>query len=218
MRIQWSRYRLTVGVLVAACVAAVAALGSWRGVEPVEEGRRLVSEGAYIPATRMLARAVALSAGDARAHYYLGLAYAGIGQRGASLSHLEEAVRLSPTVPTFHDALGHAYRNVGDTRRALGEFAEAACRGSNVTRYEMELAGLLLDQGRWHEAAGHLRQVERADPRSPAVRLLLADALKRAGDREQMEREYREVMRLAEGTALGELARQQLHAAHAREP
>ena len=37
--------------------------------------------------------------------------------------------------------------------------------------------------------------------------------LKEAGDREGMENEYREVIHLADGTALGELARRELRAA-----
>ena len=209
----WSR-RVGLGVLAAVGVVTVTvALGAWHRSEPVEQGRRLVGRGEYLPATRTLARAVALSPRDARAHYYLGLAYAGIGRCEASLSHLQEAVRLNPADARFHDSLGQAYRSIGDAARALGELEEAVRRGPHTPRYEVDLAGLLVEQGRLLEALAHLRQLERAEPGSPSIRLLLADVLKEAGDREGMENEYREVIHLADGTALGELARRELRAA-----
>jgi hypothetical protein len=57
-------------------VALAAALGHWYRRELLEEGMRLVTQEHRLPAVRVLRRAVALSPGDARAHYYLGLAYA----------------------------------------------------------------------------------------------------------------------------------------------
>jgi Flp pilus assembly protein TadD len=210
----WSRYRVGLGVLTAVCVMALtAALGPWRRLESVEQGMRLVSKGEYVPAARTLAKAVALSPSDARAHYYLGLAYGGMGRGEAALSHLREAVRLDPSDARFHDGLGQAYRRTGDTEGALGELEEAVRRAPDTLRYEMDLAGLLLERGRVGEAVAHLRQMERAKPSSPDIRLLLADVLKQAGDRDGMENEYREVIRLADGTALGELARRDLRAA-----
>ncbi len=209
-----SRRRVGLGVLAVVGVAAAAAtLGAWQRSEPVEQGMRLVGRGEYVPAARALVRAVALSPRDARAHYYLGLAYAGIGRREAALSHLQEAVHLNPDDARFHDGLGQAYRRIGDAARALGELEEAVRRGPDTPRYEVALAGLLLEQGRLPEAAAHLQQLARAEPRSAGIRLLLADVLKQAGDRKGMENEYREAIRLADGTALGELARRELRAA-----
>jgi hypothetical protein len=70
-----------------------------------------------------------------------------------------------------------------------------------------------MDEGQWREAAAHLRQVERGQPTSLGVRLLLADVLGLAGGRDGMEEEYRAVIRLADGSPLGEPARQDLRAA-----
>lgn len=124
----------------------------WRLHQRVREGRRLVEDEAYVPAARALLRAVATAPDDGQAHYYLGLAYAGMGRTRAALSEIEDAVRLQPA----------------------------------ETRYRVGLAGLLL-----------------------------AEALRQSGNRDAMEREYREVIRQVGDSALGELARHGLQAATA---
>ncbi len=225
MSVSWPNWRVGFNVLVAGvalCFLALEAglaVGPWRRLAPVAQGARLVSRGEYALAIRDLAGVVASRPHDAQAQYYLGLAYAGFGQRAASLNHLREAVRLDPTDARFHDALGRAYLSVGDTSHGLHEFEAAVRHGPKTPRYEVDLAGLLMDQGRWGDAAAILRRVERGEPASPGIRLLLAHVLEKAGDRGGMEREDRAVIRLADGTALGELARQDLHAAaHATGP
>src|SRR2546427_791250 len=77
--------------------------------------------------------------------------------------------------------------------------------------YQVHLAGLLLDQGELAPAVERLRQAVRLEPRSAAVRLLLATALRRAGDYDGMVREYTKVRRLAPASPLGEIARQALN-------
>jgi Flp pilus assembly protein TadD len=172
--------RLALGGALAAALAALASGPAWwRAHGLVESGATLVSDGQYVPAVRQLVQAVAAAPRDARAHYYLGLAYAGLGQDAAALSHAQDAVRLAP-----RDA-----------------------------RYEAGLAALFLDAGRTPEAVAHLRRAVDMKPASPDIRLLLAEALRRAGDHDAMEREFRIAMRLAGGDTLGALAREQLRAA-----
>ncbi|HSB41404.1 MAG TPA: tetratricopeptide repeat protein [Methylomirabilota bacterium] len=176
---RWLGRILAVGALAAALIALALGIGRWRAHGLVEDGAGLVSDEAYLPAARTLARAVAAAPGDARAHYFLGLAYAGLGQDQAALSHARDAVRLAPGEPA----------------------------------YEAGLATLLLDAGRVPEAIVHLRRAAELGPRAADIRLLLADSLRQAGDREGMERQYRIAMRLARGSALGAVAREQLRAA-----
>jgi Flp pilus assembly protein TadD len=178
-RSPWIGRLALAGVLVGTLAALAGGLGWWRAHGLVESGATLVSDGQYLPAVRQLVQAVAAEPRDARAHYYLGLAYAGLGQDAAALSHAEDAVRLAP-----RDA-----------------------------RYEAGLATLFLDAGRTPEAIVHLRRAVEMKPGSPDIRLLLADALRRAGDTDGMEREYRIAMRLAGGDTLGALAREQLRSA-----
>ncbi len=62
MDIRWSRRRVGLGVLAAACLVALAAsLGRWQRREPLDEGMSLVAEEHYLPAARVLLRAVALA-------------------------------------------------------------------------------------------------------------------------------------------------------------
>ncbi|PWU18535.1 MAG: hypothetical protein C5B48_14650 [Candidatus Rokuibacteriota bacterium] len=72
------------------------ALGQWHVRSLDEQGRMLVTEGQYQAAVRVLSHAVAEAPRDAFAHYYLGLAYAGIGLTGAAHIHFDEAARLAP--------------------------------------------------------------------------------------------------------------------------
>lgn len=162
---------LAVVVVAVALLGLASATARWRARGLVERGATLVSDDQYVPAVRQLVQAVAEAPRDARAHYYLGLAYSGLGQDAAALSHAEDAVRLAP-----RDA-----------------------------RYEAGLATLFLHAGRTAEAVTHLRRAVAIEPASPDFRLLLADALRRAGDSDGMEREYRIAMRLARGETPGAL-------------
>jgi Flp pilus assembly protein TadD len=83
--------------MAAALTALLLAVGRWPIDSLAEQGRALVAEGQYTPAVRMLSRAVAEAPDDAGAHYYLGLAYAGLGLCGAASLHLGEAMRLAPS-------------------------------------------------------------------------------------------------------------------------
>src|SRR5262245_45791167 len=95
------------GALVGA-MALTMALGQWHVHALAEQGRALVAAGEYAPALRVLLKAVVEAPGDARAHYYLGLAYAGMGLCGAAWLHFHEAVRLAPAYRRGSDALGWA--------------------------------------------------------------------------------------------------------------
>lgn len=162
---------LALAALAVALLGLAGGTARWRARGLVERGATLVSDDQYVPAVRQLVQAVAEEPRDARAHYYLGLAYSGLGQDEAALSHAEDAVRLAP-----RDA-----------------------------RYEAGLATLFLHAGRTADAVVHLRRAVAIEPASPDFRLLLADALRRAGDADGMEREYRIAMRLARGETPGAL-------------
>ncbi len=108
---------LAVGTLVGA-VALALLLGFWHTRSLDEHGRALVAEGRYLPAIRVLSEVVAGTPGDANAHYYLGLAYAGVGVCGAAWIHLEEAARLAPAYRRQRASLGPPCRvanSIGST-------------------------------------------------------------------------------------------------------
>lgn len=96
---------------LAGVVALAFLLGHWHMRSLDEHGRALVAEEQYVPAIRVLSGIVAEAPGDARAHYYLGLAYAGVGLCGAASIHLGEAARLAPQYRRHFAGPGLACRN-----------------------------------------------------------------------------------------------------------
>src|SRR5213593_2383224 len=177
----------SLAVTAAGAFALVLEVPTWRGRQSVTHAARLIDEGDYAPAIRTLLGAVATPPQDARAHYYLGLAYARLGVVTGAMRQLSDAVRLAPGDPRVHDALGQTLREMGDSRAARRELEEVA------------------------PAVERLRQAVRLRPRSAEIRLLLATALRRAGDYDGMVREYTKVRRLAPSNPLGEIARQALN-------
>jgi len=118
--------------LAAGTLAGVIALGlglaRWHVHSLDEQGRALVAEGQYVPAVRVLLQAVVEAPGDARAHYYLGLAYAGIGLCGAAWLHFEEAMRLAPVYRPLRAGLGPACRGPVARPAPPGQFNHAVHR------------------------------------------------------------------------------------------
>jgi Flp pilus assembly protein TadD len=202
-------------VAAVAVVLLVTGYGAWRwhGRGSPEAAARLVAEGQYRAAIRVLQARLAMAPGDARLHYYLGLAYAGADVRDGAINQLREAVDLAPHEAPYHQALGQAYREAGDLERARGELEEAVRLDPADPRYEASLASLLLDQGQTEAALARLRHAVEQHSQEPELRFLLAEALGQAGDRDGMLHEYREVTRLAAGRPLAEAARQELRAA-----
>ena len=113
---------------LAGVIALGLALGHWHVHSLDVQGGALVAEGRYVPALRVLLQAVAEAPGDARAHYYLGLAYAGIGLCGAARIHLEEAKRLAPEYRRPRAGLGPACRGPVDPPDLSGQLDHAVHR------------------------------------------------------------------------------------------
>ena len=113
---------------LAGAMTLALAVGQWHVHSLDEQGRALVAGGEYLPAVRVLLQAVAAAPGDARAHYYLGLAYAGIGLCGAAWIHLEEASRLAPTSGRQGAGLGPACRGPMTEPLVVGQFDPAVHR------------------------------------------------------------------------------------------
>src|SRR5262249_30018071 len=107
MRRSFGWVALVVGTMAGAALLALG-LGQWHVHSLAEQGKALVAEGQYLPAVRVLSEVVAEAPDKARAHYYLGLAYAGIGLCGAASIHLDEAMRLVPAYRRPAEGFGPA--------------------------------------------------------------------------------------------------------------
>jgi Flp pilus assembly protein TadD len=205
---------LGVAVLIAVgLIAAGYVVWQERSRPSVEAAARLLDEGDQRAALRALLAAVAATPTDARAHYYLALAYARIGQHEGALHQMREAVRLAPNDARFHNGLGQAYRETGDLELARGEFEKAIDANRGTPRYQVDLAGVLLDEGLVKPAIEALRRAVAVTPHSAELHILLAQALCRAGDRDATTHEYREAVRTAGDQPIAEVARQELRAA-----
>jgi Flp pilus assembly protein TadD len=120
---------VALGITALAALIALGLVGGpWHAHSLAEQGRALVAEGQYLSAVRVLSEAVALAPGNASAHYYLGLAYAGIGLCGAAWIHLQEAMRLVPTYTHSAERLGPACRATAVRPDVLGQFDHAVHR------------------------------------------------------------------------------------------
>lgn len=206
--------RLAALTVLGAAIVAAGTLGvlRWRAYRSPETAARLLAEGNTKAAVRVLVNVLAIRPDDARAHYYLGAAYARLGVPPAALTHLKDAVRLAPREAEFHRGLGAAFQRAGDQWAARHEFETAVRLEPAEPAHRITLAGALSDDGEIERAVEHLRRATAMRARSPEIRLLLAMTLKLAGDRDQMLRELREVMRLAPDGALSEIARQEARA------
>jgi predicted Zn-dependent protease len=211
------RRRVARRYAVAALGLALAAAGysawQWHAHQAAEIATRLIAEGRYKPAIRVLQRRLAAAPGDARLHYSLGLAYARLGVVDGAINQLSQAVRLAPRQALYHAALGQAYRDAGGVEQASRALEEAVRLDPTEPRYEASLAGLQLELGRLDPAIAGLRDAATRHPGELGLHLLLAEALRQAGDRDGMTHEYQEVIRLAAEQPIGEAARQELRAA-----
>src|SRR5258705_3716260 len=111
---RWLGRIAAVGALGAMVTALALGIGAWRSRGLVDAGAALVSDEEYLPAARALTRAGVAAPRDARAHYYLGLAYAGLGQDQAALRHARDAARLPPG--GAREATGRAYAVLAHSR------------------------------------------------------------------------------------------------------
>jgi len=123
----WGWVALGIGT-VAVMAALVHVERQWQAHSLEERGRALVAEERYLPAIRVLLQAVAEAPGNASAHHYLGLAYAGIGLCGAAWIHIDEAARLAPDQERGHAGLGPACRGPAIVQDVPGQFDHAVQR------------------------------------------------------------------------------------------
>jgi Flp pilus assembly protein TadD len=106
--------------------------------------------------------ALRLEPDSATAHFNLACFLAGHGQEMA-IAQYQEVVQLDPEYPDAHLNLGLSYADQGkvdEATRALGRAIELAPKDP-VPRHE--LAALLMDEGDFRAAIGHLKEVVRLE-------------------------------------------------------
>jgi hypothetical protein len=104
---RWPKYSMGI-LLASAGVGALAVLHRWYARALLSHGMQLVADRHYVRAVRVLRRAVVVTPDEPRAHYYLSLAYAGAGNFGPWLNHLEVAMRRVAVDTRVHEARSRA--------------------------------------------------------------------------------------------------------------
>ena len=144
---RWLGRIVAVGALAATVTALAFGIGEWRARGLVDTGAALVSREEYLPAARALTRAVVAAPRDARAHYYLGLAYAGLGQDAAALTHARDAVRLAPREPSYETGLATVLLDGGHVAEAVAHLRRAADMAPRSPAVRLLLADTLRRAG-----------------------------------------------------------------------
>lgn len=141
----------------------------------------------------------------------------GGGLEGRHVTALESLCELRPASWKGHYLLGELRRMTGDVAGAVVALEHSDALHPLAPQDAIRLAGLYLEAGAERSAAARLRRVRRAlAPDAPAeTRLLLAQALLRAGDREQALAELERIVSTASPGAAAAQARRlrlgQLH-------
>lgn len=152
-------------VLSAALVAA-AALGvlRWRSHDALERGAQLLAEGNAKEAVRVLVNVLAARPNDARAHYYLGTAYARLGVFPAASTHLKDAVRLAPHEVEHRVALAGTLIDAKEVEGAVEQLRRAAEARPSSPEIRLLLAMTLKLAGERGQMLRELGEVMRLAP------------------------------------------------------
>ena len=140
-------------------------------------GRAALARKEYAEAVKYLEQALALDTPASIIHYPLALAYRGLGDRAQAEVHLRQrgdARVVFPADPLMHDV-----------------------EGLPVNAMAYEIRGTeALNKGELTAAAEYFRKGVELEPRNPAVRLQLADVLRRTGSPEESLIHYDAVVEL----------------------
>jgi tetratricopeptide (TPR) repeat protein len=98
------------------------------------------------------------------------------GQFDAAISNLQKAVQLRHDYPEAWLNLGRAYSGRGDAALAKQSFETSLRYKPDLAEAHYHLGELLLQQGAFPEAAGHLQAAVSAQPRNSLYHLKLANA------------------------------------------
>jgi tetratricopeptide (TPR) repeat protein len=138
--------------------------------------------GQIAEAVRHLEIAIRLRPDAPEPYYKLGLVLEKKGDWPAARSALERAAQRNPSPPSeYYVALGEAYRNLGLVEQARSAFQKSLAAGNPAVGH-MALGALLLDLGRYKEAAAEFEWIVSRDPASVEACLKLAAALHKAGN------------------------------------
>jgi tetratricopeptide (TPR) repeat protein len=159
-------------------------------------GQVLAEQQSLAAAAASLRRAVELAPGDATHAYDLGLVLRRQGDLAAAEARLRAAIALDPAHGQARRALGLVLRQKDDLDGALAELLRSVERLPGDAQGHNVLGTVLLRRGDVAAAIESFGQAVRLDPSLTEARVNRAQALLRAGRRDEARAEAEEVERL----------------------
>jgi tetratricopeptide (TPR) repeat protein len=119
------------------------------------------------------------------------------GEWETALREWSLVAQASPRDAEAHHARGLALERLARPDPALEAFRQAVAADGQQARFRLAFAARLWQADRYHEAAAEWRRARDLDPADAQIRLVLARAYLRLGQRDAARREFGEAMRLA---------------------
>ncbi|MBM4363204.1 MAG: tetratricopeptide repeat protein [Deltaproteobacteria bacterium] len=149
----------------------------------VTEARSAIEAGDFAKAKELLEQATKEAPRDPAAAYYLGLALDSLGESGPAVAEYRRALELDPALAEAAINLSGLLLDGGDAAGALA-VADAGLAKAKGNPPLLRNRAVALDALGKKEALAAFRAASEASPDDAEVRVLEADALARAGDRE----------------------------------
>ncbi len=147
--------------------------------------KALVAYESYIAAEGYLRRATILDSKDHQSAYLLGWVLAAQGDRESAVADFDRALKLKPGSLPANLARADALRRLGRNPEAEKSFRRILKDHPAQPHAQFGLGNVLLSTGSYGEAIAVLQDLCSANPRFGAAHYTLAEAHRKAGDRER---------------------------------
>jgi len=157
-----------------------------------------MQEGENAKAKPWLDLAVHLNPHDFIAYYALGLVARGEKNTEEACRYFQKAVEEKPEFAFSQQELGITLVDLKRYAEALGPLSRAEKLGLDNLRLDNSFGGALANAGRLQEAVGYYQKALKLAPDDPPVRLNLALAYLKMGDRQTAQREFDSACRVSQ--------------------
>jgi tetratricopeptide (TPR) repeat protein len=178
--------------------------------DPIEAAVMKLESGEIVPAVVMLELLRQEHPNDLRLLYNLGLAYSNLGRLEEARAILSESVRLNPGHVNSRVALGVTYAKEGRNQEAVEILEEAVSADPNNPWAQRNLGGCLLALRDVDRAIFCLRRATELNAEDQQAFFGLGEAYRVAGNLEDADTAYRQVVAIDEFNSLAQRAKQEL--------
>ena len=156
-------------------------------------GQLLSDKGDLLPSAENLQKAVDLDPANPEYRYNLGLALRLKGDLEPAAAEFRAALKLAPQLALAHRSLGLVLRETGDLDGAAGELRQSVVELPDDAQGHHLLGTVLLKQDKVNGAIVELRKAVEIDPTLTDARASLAQALQKAGQKEDSQQQIAEL-------------------------